>query len=575
MFFGKSNIGSGNQLAHVGLPQHLSQNRDQSLGFSASVANSISAKYGSSILQNFPGLRSLDQEMRLAPDFRGNREAAFCYMKAAVCGNESIKKSLASKLKSSSALDNDFFGKVHKAINEKNAGLNVPRGQTHQRIVWDSEIKPFLYAKSIEEAQVYKTRTTGIESYPLQRTVVDGRFRIHSPDNKKAEVDKLYKIEKDQFFNREWNNPSVIRRWSHVKGSVHLELNRQVQENFGRAPSSFTLVQKTVPVSQTNLINQLYDEQKRQFFNGAYGHPGVERQWMQVKGAVHAKLTAQIQGNDSSDNAHGSCLARPSVAQYQRPWEMDANYRPGIQNGQYSVRPKRSNDQAFNNPIRTVKDASKMLTEVLTFKGPVTCFYEPDSPFSNWHHSPFSAPAEEFKDPDPRKKDHNYTCMEQFLFVQKFRALGMHDVARKIKETPDPEQQKIISQSARVDADELQQKWFGRTQKNVLSVGINAKFSDSRNQDLLHTLLLTKGEIIEAAGNDRIYGAGAAVSDLHGMQRIKDGSWRQEIRRGSVPKNLLGKALQNFRDSKLETLASAARQTLIQLENDYQPEIFR
>jgi ribA/ribD-fused uncharacterized protein len=223
-----------------------------------------------------------------------------------------------------------------------------------------------------------------------------------------------------------------------------------------------------------------------------------------------------------------------------------------------NTRVPRDQNESWRNPHRDVGNLSRTLTEVNTRQGLVTCFYEPDSPFSNWHPSPFTD-----------QNGNQYNCMEQYLFVQKYARLNEPQAAREIFMATNPEDQKALNARwSSTLSPQKQEVWRNGMQDQVLMEGNYYKYM--QNPHLLEMLVLTEGRLIEAAPKDPIYGAKASVSSEEGMEAIRNGSW--------TGYNKLGITLTVLRDHLKQALGIPGNpendRRLEALRSQYQPARF-
>lgn len=125
-----------------------------------------------------------------------------------------------------------------------------------------------------------------------------------------------------------------------------------------------------------------------------------------------------------------------------------------------------------------------------------------------------------------------YNCSEQYMMYQKAILFEDEEIANKILNTSAPKKQKELGRKVKNYNSKI---WDGLCQIIVYE-GCLAKFE--QNEDIKEKLLSTKDAIlVEAAGNDAIWGIGMRIQDPNKTD-IK--AWKG--------KNLLGFALMKVRE---------------------------
>jgi ribA/ribD-fused uncharacterized protein len=156
-------------------------------------------------------------------------------------------------------------------------------------------------------------------------------------------------------------------------------------------------------------------------------------------------------------------------------------------------------------------------------------FWQSESPFSQWHPSPFEHRGERF------------VTAEQWMMAAKARLFGDHTVRDAILATSDPAEQKALGREVRgFDAERWSEHAFG-----VVYAGNALKFG--AGSPLRQALFDTAGHtLVEASPYDRIWGIGLLASDERALRRA---AWQGE--------NRLGAALTALRDHMLAGEADA------------------
>ena len=152
-----------------------------------------------------------------------------------------------------------------------------------------------------------------------------------------------------------------------------------------------------------------------------------------------------------------------------------------------------------------------------------TFFWQPESPFSQWHPSEFVVEGKRF------------VCAEQYMMHGKAVLFGDLAVAERILASISPKMHKALGRKVSGFDEQL---WRNERERIVYE-GNHAKFT--LNAELLKALLATAGtELVEASPLDRIWGVGLKAED----PRIQDPAlWRGQ--------NLLGKVLTRLREDLL------------------------
>lgn len=147
-----------------------------------------------------------------------------------------------------------------------------------------------------------------------------------------------------------------------------------------------------------------------------------------------------------------------------------------------------------------------------------TFFYS--GPFSNWHKSYF-------------KMDKNwFSCMEQYMMYMKAMLFEDEETAKKILDEKSPADQKALGRQVK---NFNPTKWDNE-KENIVFQGLKAKFE--QNPGLMIQLKASKGLLVEASPDDRIWGIG--FSENTALQN-KD-KWGE---------NLLGKLLTKLREENV------------------------
>ncbi len=155
-----------------------------------------------------------------------------------------------------------------------------------------------------------------------------------------------------------------------------------------------------------------------------------------------------------------------------------------------------------------------------------TFFWRKDSPFSQWHPSPFTLAGEQF------------SCAEQYMMWAKAKLFGDVQTARKILDAATPREHKDLGRRV-TPFDEG--RWVRERERIVHEASV-AKFL--QNPELLDALLATQGtELVEASPTDRVWGIGLSADD----PLAQDPSRWPGL-------NLLGKTLIRVRDELLKSM---------------------
>ena len=141
-------------------------------------------------------------------------------------------------------------------------------------------------------------------------------------------------------------------------------------------------------------------------------------------------------------------------------------------------------------------------------------FWQGESPFSQWHPSPFEHRGERF------------VTAEQWMMAAKARLFGDLAARAAILATSDPAEQQALGRKVRgFDAEQWSEQAFG-----VVYVGNALKFG--AGSPLRQSLLDTAGHtLVEASPHDRIWGIGLLASDERALRRA---TWQGENRLGAV-----------------------------------------
>ena len=166
-----------------------------------------------------------------------------------------------------------------------------------------------------------------------------------------------------------------------------------------------------------------------------------------------------------------------------------------------------------------------MTTEQFTF------FWGEDSPFSQWHPSPFIHSGELY---------HN---AEQFMMAAKAKIFHDYATLYKIMNTHNPKLHKALGRQVK---NFNETRWFAVAQFIVYRGNI-AKFS--QNPKLCEILIKTIGTtLVEASPYDKIWGIGLTENDPRSKNRStwQGRNWLGETltaARGDISKGLIGQCL--------------------------------
>lgn len=153
-----------------------------------------------------------------------------------------------------------------------------------------------------------------------------------------------------------------------------------------------------------------------------------------------------------------------------------------------------------------------------------TFFWQPDSPFSQWHPSRFTVEGRDF------------VCAEQFMMFGKAQLFGDEETAAEILAALHPREHKALGRKVRGFDEGL---WRLR-RESIVYAGNLAKFT--QNPPLREALLATAGtRLAEASPTDLVWGIGF---EAHHPDATRPERWRGA--------NLLGEILTRLRDELLE-----------------------
>lgn len=152
-------------------------------------------------------------------------------------------------------------------------------------------------------------------------------------------------------------------------------------------------------------------------------------------------------------------------------------------------------------------------------------FFTKHSPFSNHFLSAFTIEGIRF------------SCIEQYLAVQKAHLVNNKSLAREAMESSDPADHKVVLNKLRSEASD---EWFRRA-PDFIKVAVKAKFS--QNQHLTKFLLDSHPLQIGEASRDKFWGIGLPLESPDILDTSK---W-------APGGNLLGRTLESFREELLKT----------------------
>lgn len=157
-------------------------------------------------------------------------------------------------------------------------------------------------------------------------------------------------------------------------------------------------------------------------------------------------------------------------------------------------------------------------------------FWRTESPFSNWHYSPFT--VNEFDCRGSAYRKIIFTCAEQYMMYQKAMIFNDTIKAEQILHEKEPRNMKLLGRDVMpFDHDIWDHKKF-----DVVYHGLQFKFQ--QNRECYDALMETGDKIlVEASPYDKIWGVGLAEED---PLILDEKNWKGE--------NLLGKALMKVRE---------------------------
>ena len=154
-------------------------------------------------------------------------------------------------------------------------------------------------------------------------------------------------------------------------------------------------------------------------------------------------------------------------------------------------------------------------------------FYQSSSPFSQWHHSPFTTAGED--DDEELIKFHT---AEHYMMYQKAKMFFDNTAMQAILATKSPAAAKAIGRKVRG----FEKERWEYVCLDVIYRGNRLKFE--QNPKLMADLKLTAGKkMVECSPSDKIYGCGFAMDDTR--------RWNEEKWTGT---NWLGEVLTELRD---------------------------
>ena len=166
------------------------------------------------------------------------------------------------------------------------------------------------------------------------------------------------------------------------------------------------------------------------------------------------------------------------------------------------------------------------MTERFTF------FWHSDSPFSQWHNSPFTAPPMFGADLSQK----TFINAEQWMMYHKALLFGDHVIAELILKTRSSRDMKQLGREVKGFNDHV----WNMNRENIVFQGNVYKFS--KHPNLKSALLDTRGTtLVECSPYDTIWGIGLRDDD----PRIKNRATWKGL-------NLLGKTLTRLRDQLVE-----------------------
>ena len=155
-------------------------------------------------------------------------------------------------------------------------------------------------------------------------------------------------------------------------------------------------------------------------------------------------------------------------------------------------------------------------------------FWRSNSPFSNWHASPFRATIQRNNGLD----QFTFNSAEQWMMYQKAKLFNDVVMAEKILAETDPRKIKALGHDV---MGFIQHDWDDNKERLVYQ-GLKLKFQ--QNKDCMKALMATGDKIlVEASPYDSIWGIGLGAED---PRVLDENTWQGQ--------NLLGKALTRLRD---------------------------
>ena len=149
-----------------------------------------------------------------------------------------------------------------------------------------------------------------------------------------------------------------------------------------------------------------------------------------------------------------------------------------------------------------------------------TFFWQDQSPFSNFHPSPF------------RVDNNQFSCNEQFMMYSKAKLFGDDEAAEKILAETKPKSMKALGRKVKNFDNDV---WI-QNRERIVKQGLREKFG--QNAHLMDELMRTGDtELAEASPFDRIWGIGMAATNPAAQDKSQ---WKGL--------NLLGKLLTEVRD---------------------------
>ena len=155
-------------------------------------------------------------------------------------------------------------------------------------------------------------------------------------------------------------------------------------------------------------------------------------------------------------------------------------------------------------------------------------FWRTNSPFSNWHASPFTTTIHRSNGPDL----FTFCCAEQWMMYQKAKLFNDNVMAERILGETDPRKIKLMG----LDVMGFVQSDWDDNKERLVYAGLKLKFE--QNKGCMEALMATGDKtLVEASPYDKIWGIGLGEDD---PRVLDEKTW--------CGQNLLGKALTMLRD---------------------------